>query len=856
MKIFNQDEDHLTICWVLNKLEPPSWAATFVVKATYPLFPPGEGKWQEPPKPLEPSGPNMEGKASLIECLDPNDLHPYKPRGEFLLKATAYPPGGEPSGAFDCGFALGSREKTLHVFGNRQFTGGVVRKSITDPELIEKAPLRWAYAYGGPQYAANPVGMGYNGGELPNIESSHEAVRNPSGKYTPAGFGPLMMDWEPRRKLRGSYRRSWLKTRWPWYPEDMDMGYFMDAQPDQQFEDYLRGDETYQAVNLHPVHARIEGQLPGIRTRLVFQEQFAEGETVRYREVKLMLDTAFFDFEEELLCLTWRGVTTVQTHKLREIQYLLFAPEPIKEPKSFDYYRELLDKEIADSKPNLPDFEKLKAELEAANAATLKALDEAKAEAAEEQKWAEQLSASEEKRITGQVDQEIERHASEAGKEAYAKAKGAPPATAEQMNAPFQQASRDAAMQQLVNDPRSGQNLTPQAGEMLQRAESTRAEMNQRVGQAMKQIEEADKQFDEEEKRIKTEVAVGLNAAFAAHGMVPELAEGEEPAVLPGETITREKVEWLLANNKPLSLIDMAGLDLSGLDFSGHRICMANFSKANLAGAKFDGCHLLQCTLDEATLPGASLRYVVLERSSMNQAEWKEAASEGLTFTLSSATGCDLSGATFKDWRGTQADFSECNFEGSTWVGVEMAYTSLGKCKGRGAKFEKNHLLGADFSGADFSQASFEGSVITNLRSDKATSFREANFARTSGLSPIFTESDIRQASFQQASLERPIFAEVKAQGAHFAFARLPGAIFDEAQLDDAVFVYAHLLRSSFQYARLIRTDFAGTNLYESGFLDARIEDTDLSGANIRHTLLANYIEGKFPVSLDLPEAS
>src|SRR5690606_21215410 len=111
----------------------------------------------------------------------------------------------------------------------------------------------------------NPVGRGHKSDELPLVEYIDQQIKRPSDQATPAGFGPISPDWEPRKTMMGTFGAAYVEQYWPGFPGDFDPRYYNAAPPDQQVAGYLRGDEAIELENLHPVRSRFVTHLPGYR---------------------------------------------------------------------------------------------------------------------------------------------------------------------------------------------------------------------------------------------------------------------------------------------------------------------------------------------------------------------------------------------------------------------------------------------------------------------------------------------------------------------------------------------------------------------------------------------------------------
>jgi len=838
MKIHNEKADELTLGWTMDKPAPPEWTACMVVKGTYALRP-GQGKWMEgPPAPVEPAGAQPPEDSPGAGPVTPNDLAPLKMKGEVLLKGTAHPPEGQPGPAFPVRMQIGSVNKTLNVFGYRTWSDSLFRSSISEPEDLDALPIQWRYAFGGPDYAANPCGMGFGGGALPQLENASETIAQPKGKYRPAGFGPIADAWEPRASLRGTYRKKWLKTRWPWRPEDFDWAFYNEAPADQQINGFFRGDESFTLENLHPDAPLIKGQLPGVAARLFVLMDDPHGHNGQVREVKLQLDTVFIDADEEQLFLNWRGALPAQSLKLREVSRILIDTEPLSAPQPAEYYarriRELADEERAATAFPQQEHE---AEIAAMNAQIKQMHEDDMAECHAMGKAAQEEMAQEQ----AANEQAVEDHLAQLPEDAQAKARES------MATMPPEHPATDRAMLAEGLDKLGANDRYPEFDANLSEA-ATLEQSTEKEGDAT--IAEM------EQRQMALEKAVGLSlyAKFAEAGLTPPLQEGEDPPYIPGETLTREQVADLARRGVDFGLLTLEKLDLSGINFDGLSFNMVTFTECDLSAATFRNAQFAASTLTAC----------VCEKTDFSNTQWERSAIEKI----------DLSRAHLNQWGAINLNFSECQFARNpirAWKAQLTSFANMElpgfQCEDAGfemvnfdqcaldeARFSRCRLWSVSFQGASLQQAAFQDCVLDNIRSDEKTSYQQANFQGCTGDGPIFSQADCADALFQRVVFQRPAFSEAKLTGANFSFAELPEAAFDGAELTEATLVYANLIRSAFVSAILVRTDFAGANLYEAGFMDATVHDCDFSQANVRKTLIANYLKGDYPVSLNVAD--
>ncbi len=261
------------------QVRPPQETRTVFVKGTFDLVP---GAPARPRKESDlPGGDVHHGGAAEQSLAYSSDFALFKPRADVTLQGSAH---GGAMGIAQASFAFGHAgnrfERRLAVFGERRWRGGSM--GIAEPgapEPFESMPLVYERAFGGARFDDNPLGVGHAPGEaalgrLPNLEDPTHLITSPRDTPPPACFAPLRADWKERRSKLGTYDAAWLKTRWPYFPEDFEWTYFQAAPRAQQLA-YLTGDEPYEIAGMHAAHPTLRGTLPGLRLRCALQETAA-----------------------------------------------------------------------------------------------------------------------------------------------------------------------------------------------------------------------------------------------------------------------------------------------------------------------------------------------------------------------------------------------------------------------------------------------------------------------------------------------------------------------------------------------------------------------------------------------------
>jgi hypothetical protein len=284
--------------WTRNRDGAEVWLVA--VRCTFDIKPDGTtvpAKKQEPPV-LAPQYRGEPGQSSLIYD---SDFYLTKPTTDVLLHGFACATGGKPAASVDVTMRVGDIRKTLRVTGDRK--GGQTQNFVELPIIYERA-------YGGrepeppknpekPQFEErNPVGTGFatiEGKLPPNIVYAGVSLTS-----KPAGFGPIPTNWKPRIRYAGTYDAAWQKDRMPLFPHDLDDRFFLCSPEDQQPEEYLRGGEPVELLNLTP-SGRLSFSVP--KVAFGFETHFRGSERVEHRG---KLHTVIFEPGVSQVILVWR----------------------------------------------------------------------------------------------------------------------------------------------------------------------------------------------------------------------------------------------------------------------------------------------------------------------------------------------------------------------------------------------------------------------------------------------------------------------------------------------------------------------------------------------------------------------
>jgi uncharacterized protein YjbI with pentapeptide repeats len=727
-----------------------------------------------------------------------------KSQPEFLVFGHAHAYDGAAESAV--GIRFGGVEKWCRVVGPRRYPDAM------KPAPFERVRLDWRHAYGGPDFPANPLGMGRARDEagrivLPHFEASGMPWRPDDRPLVPAGFGPLDITHPDRQKLVGTYNEEWLKTDFPGMARDADWHFFQVAPPDQWLREELRGDEPFDLAGLHPTERVQHGRLPGLRPRL-----FVERRQERLlSELRLRLRTVVFLADADAVLQIWQGFTRLEDEDASELTHVLAGLDTLESPRPESHYASVfarrLDEEDgalamlrdedllpegitfeslvpADTDLNrLPAADSLEGRLEKK---ALRQIEDARAIAAshglDPDEHAPPLPGPREtfpplhllgdylRRQDAMAERQM--RAAEDGKREML----------EKMSAEF--AARGESFEHVIEEVASGPTGPPRptAPGLLAGLQG----MSARLLANNTRVDEIEAMLTDAELQERWHAA-----DRAVQGMYQESAHLQNPAPRSEGPRAEAQKRWVaerLATGRPLAGFDLTGADLREFD---------------LRGANLDGALMESVCLDGVNLAGASARTAVLAHASLEKAQ---------------ADDCDFSKANLGKARLLGATACGANFEGAILWESDFTGAAL-----RHARLTDVQAMHVKLAGADLSEAVVDDLLLyqTDL-----TGVRLAN-------------ASMKGTQFLENRLDGADFSGVQGHGAVFLKPNAEGLRFDGADLTGAVFVQEpKLARASMRSARLTRVFARGADLTGADFSGANLDGCELGEAVLHGTTL------------------
>ena len=259
-----------------------------------------------------------------------SDYHIGKPATDIVMLGHARAPEGKRVKQLDVSLRVGQLAKTVRVFGDRTWQSG----EISPAEYFESMPLIYERAFGGQHLEENNivsaelrnlVGCGYlgkqkshvlDGSPVPNLEDPRQLLSRAGDIVTPAGFGFISPNWQPRVAYAGTYDDSWKTSRAPFLPLDFDPRFLNMAHPDLIYPGYLQGGEPVHISGVHP-KGNLQFTIPhiGLTSRVITDKDV--------KTPPFKLETVVIEPDDMLLTLKWRASVSCDKSVLKSREIIV-----------------------------------------------------------------------------------------------------------------------------------------------------------------------------------------------------------------------------------------------------------------------------------------------------------------------------------------------------------------------------------------------------------------------------------------------------------------------------------------------------------------------------------------------------
>jgi uncharacterized protein YjbI with pentapeptide repeats len=801
----------------------------------------------------------------IFECMGENPLPDTgmpKPNGEFLVSGSYYSPNKESVTGGEVKVRLGEIEKSLYIFGKREWKNGFPSK----PELIDSMNLDWVNSFGGDGFKNNPDGKGYKDGKLPSIENPKHIVSSPSDFPEPAGFSQLSPMFPQRAKYQGTYDDNYLKNYFPGYPEDLDWKLFLCAPQDQWIKGYFQGDEKFSLYNMHPEIPVIKGTFPGLHPRC-FVNRDRNGEE-QFQELSLNLDTIWFFPEKLLSLLTYRGVMGVSGDEAEEITHVLCAYEDReKESHPLDYYKKTFERR-KHSKDDLLKNMNTQDLIPNGHMCAMEILMKAA------------LSGDGESELTKNIDtktESMEKIADEKIEEAIAEAEKSSKkvglSAEEKKNLPDnvkESMDKDGNLDIRKLTDKKPDKPDPDVEKFNEKVETIlpgllsgdpkKLDMKNFSFDKIDKITDAVKELsDKKEKDAKDVAKKEIEKSRDDFKMQIEGLEKQiKQAMISGESGQLKSLEK--AKNDLLKSLK----SIDDIDIDGTKKIKSPLPRLDIESIKAQTAQI-DPKISEATQYVQSMRAMGIEDEKTKEIEVKlkemaEEASkqieEGLKGALEGFKEGYFMGAHFMDegvspHKESLEEVKESfirafsnneDLSDKDWACIDLSGEKLDGINLSGAfleqvNFKGASLVGANLSGAILARANLEEADFTNASFEEANvgavHARKANFTGANFKSSKLSKGDFTDANFSNARIEEVESLEIVISGADFSDADMPGMIFLEQSISGAKFTGANMDTSIFLQCKINSCDFSRGLLQKSAFVDVHFRNVSFEKADI-----------------------
>lgn len=780
---------------------------------------------------------------------------------EFLVHGNAYPTAERPNAcAVRASFA--GREKTLLVFGDRHWDGD----RASTPAPFTAMPLRWARAYGGPDFPANPAGRGRAAVDgvawLPNIELPGDRLTSRDKVIAPAGFGPLEPLHPQRAAHRGTYDENYLREHAPGFPPDTDWRCFNLAPQDQWLPGALQGDEPFSFDHMHPDKARVEGRLPGLRARVFAGYRTPDGAEPRLREVPLRLTTVWFFPHAERCVAIFQGLAEVSTDDGSDVASLLGAVERIGEPQPDSHYIEAIAKRadpLLGGVYAMIDSDLLPAGIDT----TDPEVERAKGPFASEGLQART------QRVRAEIDVQLARErAVEMGQDPDALGIRMPvpepvPTSGEPLVAYLEAKLREGQFQQW----KAVEDVVTALEKALAFEDEHKVRLSDLVHRGPPKYN-AEREFAAMQAQAAgASRAVDLSAVFpqlvrveqthrdgylqSAHMQPPAFAMPAGPAATLRDEMARAVQGGLrFFAGMDFTGADFSGLDLRGVDFEGSWLESANLEGANLSGANCARAVLAHARMGKAIAIGTVFREANLGKAKLGEGVFDEADFTAAQFAYCDFTATQMRRAVFTraqllETRWGPADCAGATFAGQVFyrllmAGLRWPEADLSCCTFIESDLSGVDMRGADLSGATFATCQLDGASLVGARCAGAAAVKNSSL-RSADLSGAdlngfnFGGSDMTKARLVRAKLDGALLREAQLEGADLRLASAKGALLVKARCAGAVLAGVNFVDAILQHADLRGADLRRSNLFGADLSRVRLDaDTQFDGALLK----------------------
>ena len=757
---------------------------------------------------------------------------------------------------------------------------------ISDPQPFESLPLTWERAFGGEQFAPNPLGMGYlprgrRTGARQMAAAQYRIPRPADGR--PLGPAPARRirhagyhGGPNARALQGTYDDEWLENHAPGLPRESGFSAIStQLLLTSAWTGPLRLTRHSSIWGMHPDEPFIQSSLPGLRSRCFVSRR--KNKRLIFEEIPTSIDTVWLFPHAKRGITIHRGQTGVGIFDATDLKHMLIAVEYMDgESRDKEQYLKSLNLRLDEAtriywNPREDDI----CPPEEAPGDEYQAPD-----------------PMEDPRVRDLIDQaraETEKQVDAA--RAYCQAAGLDPDQFLDKAAVMAKFDAETVSDLHLPPPFKGPDDIPRMMKYMQeqsaRFEAEQKPMEELMAQGKKALDDQMANLKQKLKDTLGDKMPDLERKLAQaldkkppRPVIPEpppspsgqlkkaLAELEQMKAPPGLELpagTKQKlIEAIAEAEKSEKLLAKFGLDQAdkaqealGAAFLPPPEPRTPSEVADMRlmvlKAAHNGESCREWDLTGAVLCGLDLKNLDLSGAVLDSADLSDCDLSGAKLDQTCLVRADLRGAKLCGADMTEASLGKADCTGADFSGADLSKGFLAEADLRGAK-----LAGANLNEANCMKAVFDRADLTGCNLQKAVvleaSLSGAVLHKADLFDALFMKSSFPQADFSQASLKKATFVEAQGPGCDFRGADLDnvrmvmGADFSgsdfsgctskggnwrSTKLQRAVFSQADLEQSDFYECDLERAVFQGANCKNASFMKAKLKNTDLSGTDL-----------------------
>lgn len=686
--------------------------------------------------------------------------------------------------------------KSIFVFGDRHWQQGFTGWTISSPQAFSFMPVRADHAYGGADYALNPLGKGFNaagevvGQPLPNLELPNALIFRPEDKPEPALTGLLPLTSPAKQKWLGAVSDEWLQQDFPWLPRETNLRWFDGVPEDQIGQGYWKGTESWSISGMHLFKDKVQGQLPGLRPRLLVGSQFA----TEPKEVELVLDTVWLAPNDERAIMWYRGAVVVQREDAADIDQVLIYLES--------------QNDIKHSPAQIIAFWQNQSDV--MDAVDAPSIATGHTEVVNEVLLAELEAKSHE--IVSSVQTGLD--------------------------------DAQAQMNQKLNELGLGSLAKTESsvstGAVLQLAEIRKEDLETIKktikGQIDQGLSQAQALMDEHLRKMEQQFGIELISLKPLPKITEKLLASSLTEIinyvntLPVDAAIKEKMTGELASlqtNIDSLEAHIAAIKKRLLEQYPLQTRSVDSFDAVLSGEQADGVEFVDLTVRESALGAIHLKEKV----------WRNCRFVGVCFSET-----DLSSSLFEDcW------FEECDFQGSVWNDVDFSRCRFDQIKAQAVSlvnvsFNECVLTRFNADHALLTRVTFAYSELVETRFNNAD-LQRASFMETKAIGTLFRRAHLKEmrvdlnsvlnhCDFSQAQCQQSSWQESSLKNSCFNQANLDSAFFRQCDLSNSKGVLMEARQSSFSECVLTGSEWQGANLMQSAFAHMSLDQLVWEGVN------------------------